>query len=349
MSNRILRRSGHRQKRLLRFAPSSRGFTQIELLVALSVIGVLAAIIIPAVQAVRETSRRTQCQSNLRSFSAAIAGYEGMHQKLPESGGPPIGPSFRQAHPHSPHVALLPHLEQHSLATRIDTTHSPDIPSNSPGEVADHLRSIMPAFLCPSDGVDLGTNYRVCTGPDFRGWHVPDDPLGGPFRIVQAVPLAEIRDGLSQTAAMSERVKSDLDPLVYSHPQDYWYSGAIDVFGLDVTADELVVICQSGGAAPPEFDPYVGHMWHLASFGSTWYNHVITPNSRLVDCSFHGYGGRALLGSNSGVHKASSRHNGGVNVLYLDGSVRFVSDSVDLMVWRSMASIVGDSLPSGAF
>jgi prepilin-type processing-associated H-X9-DG protein len=105
----------------------------------------------------------------------------------------------------------------------------------------------------------------------------------------------------------------------------------------------MIQICSSLSTPPPpdRFYPYVGFTWGVFGYDFTWYNHSVGPNSQVPDCTTNGAQSPSSANwktSLRGVHKASSRHSGGVNVVFMDGSMQFVSDSIDLGVWRAVAS-----------
>lgn len=330
------------------------GFTMVELLVALSVIALLAALLIPAVMSARESSRRTQCTSHLRQFGQALHGYEAARGRFPpatvesESRGTP-GVSYSNQH-YAPHVHLLAYLEQEPLFQQIDVSR-PAIPTWDPAHVLECANVTIPVFLCPSDGSRRGTNYRVCTGIGPGAFDDPGGahPAGGAFSDMRGHSAADFQDGLSNTVAASERIQSDEDPSDFDAERDYWFSNAFLVVGRAPTADEMQVIAASLTAPPPAFYPHVGQSWLNSGYDYTWYNHVTTPNAPLPDCSVNGLqsnprdppGSSLHSPSLSGLHKASSRHSGGVNVLLVDGAVRFINESVDLAVWRAMATRKG--------
>lgn len=324
-----------------------RGFTQLELLVVLAVSGLLAAIIIPAVQAARESSRRTECTNHLRQFGSAMHAYEGVHQAFPRvfnyglTQAPPawFGISSIEAVP--PHAVLLPYLDQMSAFQNIVDSTSIGLSGNPIDGIYPAAQVVVPVFLCPSDRGDFGNNYRVCIGSDIRGHDHPAS--NGAFTGFDARRTGEFRDGLAYTAAASERVKSDLDFDTYS-PEDFWKTGLLDAAPRPDT-DTMIQICSSLTGPPPVgvFYPYVGFTWGLPAYDFTCYNHAVGPNSPVPDCtSAHPLNPPTSSywngGMNYGIHKASSRHPGGVNVLLMDGSVKFVGDSIDLSLWRALAT-----------
>ena len=130
-------------------------------------------------------------------------------------------------------------------------------------------------------------------------------------------------------AAFAERVVGDRNLDRY----DPWRDRAtIPEAGMGgVTPDDMASACQMVPVLPVTHYSHDGSTWLLTSFPQTLYNHVLPPNSRIPDC--HAYPGYAIT--------ARSHHHGGANVLMVDGSVRLVSDSVDLAIWRALASVTG--------
>lgn len=323
---------------------SRQGFTQIELLVVLAVIGVLVALIVPAVQSVRETSRRTQCTAHLASFGKALHAYEAGNNHWPpfadHTPQAAIGTNY-----YSPHVLLLPYLDQMPVWQEIDLN-APAPPQRRRDKLPPLFQQRIPVFLCPSDGTDFGNNYRVCIGAGIGIM----EPYGGAFADLDGSP-GRFRDGLSQTAAMSERVKSDLDFDAYSREEDYWFTGWGSVLRRPPTRDEMIMVCSSLSGPPVSYDPYVGHTWQYAEYDSTWYNHVVGPNSAVPDCTSSWRNtpitSTGRVSPIPGIHKASSRHPGGVNVLMMDGGVRFVADAIDLGVWRAIGTRAGGEIVAG--
>lgn len=316
------------------------GFTQLELLVAIAILGVLAAIIIPAVQAARESSRRTQCQSHLRNFGDAIHAYEATMRHWPPKMDRthqqmfPSGSTWQSRTYYSTHVLLLPFLEMTPLWSRIDMT-QPAPPHHARKLVGEPFTEVVPIFLCPSDRGEFGTNFRFCTGAEVS-WA----EASGAFADLDGNG-AKITDGLSNTAAMSERIKADerIDP--YDWQEDYWFTGVANLPGYTgISADDLIPICMANSPPPPLYDPFVGHTWQYAAWDTTWYNHAAGPNSRVPDCTTVLYDPVTTnrTGIAPGIYSARSRHPGGVNLLMMDGAVRFVSENIDLATWRAVAT-----------
>lgn len=199
------------------------GFTILELLVAIAIVGVLAALLLPAVMQSREAARRLQCQNNLRQMGTALHGFEAANASFP-----PGHDAFQQLD-HSWCTAILPYLEQTELYLRYDYSHAWNDPA-PPGGNAQIAQASLPVFLCPSTAhewpgaVDYGGLYGVgydslldTTGPtDLTpgfgigyGW---DQGIltavqmlfsSGPQRM-SPIRMADIRDGTSHTFLVGE-------------------------------------------------------------------------------------------------------------------------------------------------
>jgi len=192
-------------------------------------------------------------------------------------------------------------------------------------------------FLCPSDVSEFGNNYRVCSGA--LDLSAPDGAFG--YKNGQPIKFSDIHDGLSNTVAVSEKIKSplseDWNPLT-----DVWYTGLWSGPGQDIpSGDQLQEVCAKLNSKPLAWQTWTGYTWLIASGTFTEYNHIATPNLRTPDCTIYAGGpGEHTMPSAAtlGSQKATSYHAGGVNVMYLDGHLSFVSDNVDKFVWWEMAT-----------
>jgi len=328
-------------------ATERRGMTMLEILVALTVIAILAAILIPAVSSVRESSRRMTCQERLRSLGIALQAFEASRRQFPSCSGPMIPQSRTVAEPFSPHRQLLEFIDQTPLSVDLRKMGMQASSFASRDELPASLRSPLPAFSCPSDPIEFGTNYCVSFGADVR-MRAPNDDTGGSFSALGGRRASHYHDGLSHVVAMSERKKSSLAVETFGIP-DFWHSGLCAITP-DYSAEELEQVCESLTGPPSAFDPHVGWYWHLAGFGQTWFNHLRNPNSQAIQCSSDATSPNSprstYSSSASAVVQAGSYHSGGVNTLMMDGAVRFVSDSVDNDVWRKLGGIVDGGSPN---
>jgi prepilin-type N-terminal cleavage/methylation domain-containing protein/prepilin-type processing-associated H-X9-DG protein len=304
---------------------AGRGFSLVELLVVISIMGILAGLIIPAVQAAREASRHLQCANNLKQIGLALHNYEGVFGSLPPGRMLTYDPRFAGSNPpctssivdKSILVMILPMIEQSNLYNSMNQ----DLTI-----LAHENRTVFPAsvaaYACPSDPdagtprdadggilVRLGladpnasfpmvfTSYSACYGSFYvnaikrpsNGCQVPPNLAGqadGVFNDLSPIRLASITDGLSQTLFLAEK---DLTAL-----------RALDQF--DATLSE-----RRG-------------WWITGNWGDTLMTTMYPPN--MLDKV-------SLSAGNSHFYAASSSHPGGVNSLFGDGSVKFLKDTVN--------------------
>ncbi len=337
-----MERTGH----LKRFPSSSirSGFTITELLVAIAIMGALAALILPAVQGARESARRMTCQNNLRQLGLALHNFEERNGTFPMNGGPwirfPPTAAHRTGAGFSVLAQLLGDMDQSALSTQFDFTRYNQFNGDDEKNV--------PTFQCPSDpSGDRGTNYRVCDGSLVRTQtSTVDKTQLGLFGVHLPATPGEVSDGLSNTIALSERVRSDESLSSFQRPADWAGSGLFNLLpvGQAVSPDEMVETCTALSGPGIGYVGTMGWYWSHATPMHTEYNHVATPNSSIGDCAIdsligtpQGSGGTA----EGGMLTARSQHPGGVNCLLGDGSCRMVSDSIDLRLWRSLSTIAG--------
>ena len=314
---------------------SHSGFTLVELVVVMAVIGVLISLVAPAVQRVRESARAIDCRSRLRQIGIALHNYSDTHpDRLPPAfepctffpGGARIETNL------SMQAQLLPYLDLGPLWGTIDLRETGVLRRQEPPTSqfnATLLQTRVAAFECPSDAVvPGGISYRASSGTSPARYEAP--PPGTYMGIVQVTGcrLSRITDGLSTTAFFSERVIGDRNSQVYDAWRDVSYS--VVAPPTVSSPDDAMAMCSTTTAAPAQHGSYAGATWLITSEMFTSYNHVLPPNSRIPDC-------------HDGVHAITARsfHAGGVHVLMGDGAVRFVSESVHLPVWRSLASLYG--------
>ncbi|MCA9104507.1 MAG: DUF1559 domain-containing protein [Planctomycetales bacterium] len=297
------------------------GFTLIELLVVIAIIGVLVALLLPAVQMAREAARRITCQNNLKQLALAAHNYHDTMGQLPFGQG-------GTGNKYSALSQLLPYFEQANLQNRINFS----VPYQDP--VNDAARMLeLSLFRCPSDGTNPlpqtggATNYMTNKGTSVV-WGLNAGPnanmprLNGVFYRDSEVRFGDIPDGLSNTAMFSERLMADGSNGMISPVSDVFFHP-----GSPTTPDEAMTLCESHDInnLANQFPLFMGAPW---IDGQHAYQHISPPNHR--SCGFFGIG-RATM-------PPSSRHPSGVNVAACDGSVRFVTNSVDLGSWRAFGS-----------
>ena len=327
-------------------------FTLVELLVVIAIIGVLVALLLPAVQAAREAARRMQCSNNLRQYGLALQNHHGARQvfpasflaykkdEFPERKILVTGDEYQSGQPyasnHSWIVQLLPYLEQQALHQQIDF----DKPANdfTAGNINMELRAIPLAIArCPSDtGVEwpggegfAPTNYVSSYGnsgcASSRGCANDDDKPTGYMFIASQTSIRQVTDGTSSTVGVSE--------CLVGRP---WVR--------KVTSGNLDQVL--AGTSPPIDQNTTGWGGRGASWFWGFRNHTLgfttfmPPNDPLT--SNH----EPEVLTSYGFFAARSNHTGGVNAAMLDGSVRYVNDSIDVVAWRAMGSMEGGEVVS---
>ncbi|MDQ3329569.1 MAG: DUF1559 domain-containing protein [Planctomycetota bacterium] len=314
----------------LRFAARRTGFTPIELLVVIAIIAVLIALLLPAVQQAREAARRTQCKNNLKQMGLALHNYNDTYGVFP-----PLG-LFRTdvtSDSWSAHARILPFLEQANLQNLIDWNVSYSLQP----AVA---KTRVPVYLCPSDPNDRErldgtfTHYPVTYGFVAGTWFVwdPATRQSGDGAFVPNRPNGprNFTDGLSNTIGVSE-VKAF---------QAYLRDGGTPA-GLNqpIPADPGAIAGYGG-----DFKTDTGHTeWVDARVHQTGVTMTFGPNTVVpytsggiaYDVDFNSSReGKTTNGTTYAAVTSRSYHTGTVNSLLMDGSVRGVSENIDLVTWR---------------
>ncbi len=306
------------------------GFTLIELLVVIAIIAILIALLLPAVQQAREAARRSQCRNNLKQFGLAIHNYHDAYNCFP------MGSATGASNQISAHARLLPSMDQAPLYNlvnfNVDYLHASNLNARMTN---------VPTFVCPSN-VDalpgsLGGRNTYCWNGG-NGVVMYDSGLAGqpePNGVLyntRRYRFNDVTDGLSNTAVMAEKMTGDGSQTISSPRTDTFRPGTYPN-----TADEAVQQCNAMDVTNLSLQGVsnVGAPWLQQYHSTNQYSHVMPPNGR--SCMFPP--GRIATASNS-------QHTGGVHVLLGDGSVRFVSESIDIRVWRNIGSINGGEVVS---
>ena len=326
---------------------AATGFTLVELLVVIAIIGVMVGLLLPAVQAAREASRRSSCTNNLKQLTLALHNYESTHKVLPArqtgtgaawTGADHTNTNTRRV---SGWVMLLPFIEQQALVDQISapmtvgTTIYPawgpspqnpntDTPAYPPWRVQ------LSSLVCPSDANiqtkadnDAGrSNYRFSAGDSVSRTWSRDNPARGLFsgNVDKGFPLSAVTDGLSNTVALSERLFGQ-DTLMIKQ------GISRSTIPNDGTAVSPLQCMTSTNPLNPREYATAGANWS----GRRWANGlpvyngfttVLPPNS--LSCV-----GGTNQDTVNVVLPPTSNHPGGAVVSMADGSVTFISDSIN--------------------
>jgi prepilin-type N-terminal cleavage/methylation domain-containing protein len=348
-----------------------RAFTLVELLVVIAIIGVLVALLLPAVQAAREAARRIQCSNQLKQLGIALHNYHDTHKVFPYrqggTGTPSSSATTTNTQQGSGLTMLLPYLEQANLYNQIASPQRFSNVSYQPfGDSAADASSYelwftrIPAFVCPSNSKakpfsNFGpSHYAFCGGDTAERIQSSNVGLRGAFGYQSNRRIANIVDGTSNTIAMSEAAST-----IGTGTRRLWGGIARDQ-GSSV-AILSPIRCQQtverGGsgqylASVATVSESRGSRWCRGTAEYVGFNTILPPNS--ASCQV------GIFQSN-GIFSATSRHPGGVGVVLCDSSVRFIAQNIDsgnlatrdllkeegrspYGVWGALGSIAGDEV-----
>lgn len=324
------------------FRGEGGGFTLVELLVVIAIIGILIALLLPAVQAAREAARRSSCVNNLKQIGLATQNFVQVRGQFPAGDPQKVCPTHPSVgaflYRWSSLAMITPYMEQFNVYQALNmnvplytyTGSNPGPGYNvAPDNVAP-VSSVIPLFLCPSDTerkVDEfygPTNYMACWGSGVPPWTIyTTAATDGVYYESSATRFADITDGTNNTALGSEST--------------LWRGGTATTLTAENAREVMVstrtmpiseATCSTIGASVQTSN---NGRWADGWPRYSGYDHYLVPNSQVPDC--------AVVSPMRALWKAArSRHPGGVNLLLCDGSVRFVGDTVDRDTWHALGS-----------
>ncbi|PQO27802.1 DUF1559 domain-containing protein [Blastopirellula marina] len=305
-----------------------RGFTLVELLVVIAIIGVLIALLLPAVQQAREAARRSECSNNLKQLGLALHNFESAQGHIP-------GGEYSDAQYFSPHAMLADHMEQGNITAKFDLTKGV---FDEPNYTLSFLQ--VDSFICPSDAfpaegvAQAYTNYHCNWGSwvvlnNWDGVFGPqaDNQGASTAKALKPLKFGKIVDGLSNTAAFAEVVNGVGDTGAPNTKFDCYETGNPSATTIAGVQQELMQLdWTSMTIAWTGTWRYRGVPWMEGSIWRTGYNHLLPPNQP----------GFVPGGDfNKIVSPPSSYHPGGVQVTLCDGSVQFIPETIDGITWKA--------------
>lgn len=318
---------------------SATGFSLVELLVVIAIIGTLVGLLLPTVQAARESARRTTCASNLRQLGIGLLGHESAKKRFPagyvsEAGRSPQDPATRDRPPGTGWGLLIAaYIEEGRLADR----YRADLGIADPANAA-IVSAAVPFFRCPSDngpreafavqaadgtphasGVTLGRSSYVGNAGHREPWARPLESwvgvANGPLYRNSWLQISQVSDGTSKTvflgehlSRLSQKAWAGTAPGAFSHPTPEF----VQTSQSEPDAAATLLLVHSG---PAEDEPGVIH----------------PPNDE------HAH-----------VCQMYSDHPNGCNVMFGDGGTRFIGNSIDRQAWAALSSYNGGESDSGS-
>jgi prepilin-type N-terminal cleavage/methylation domain-containing protein/prepilin-type processing-associated H-X9-DG protein len=322
------------------------GFTLVELLVVIAIIAILIGLLVPAVQKVRASAARLECQNNLKQIGLACHNYASTYGYLP----PGFAPFDR-----SVQTIILPYIEQGNVAKKFVN----GVDANAAGN---HVFADVqiPIYLCPADP---SNNYIAGPNGEQRGkcnyfgnlglnanMYATDAGTVGVFQVPPSlkpsVRIVAVTDGTSNTAMFAEIKRSNAAPFDRSNYTNWtWRQPAlIYLINPAVWSDTVInaKVCDNWDDNNNwNVISYRGEEYYRGLPALSMYTHTVPPNYTGWDCG-NGY-------QYTAAHMAArSYHDGGVNVVFVDGSVHFISDSIAVATWRALGSRSAGDLVDGS-
>jgi prepilin-type N-terminal cleavage/methylation domain-containing protein/prepilin-type processing-associated H-X9-DG protein len=347
------------QSTAVRAARFKRGFTLVELLVVIAIIGILVALLLPAVQAAREAARRTECINHEKQYGLGLLNYHNDYKRFPPGGtanwslkySPKCAP-FWDDNRGTWIARILPYLEEQSLFDRISPLDSPDVCNPIGAALANR---VLPAFLamgrCPSDGFareEPYCNYVGSMGPTCLFGGCADDSfdrfceMPGIYKRTSLMPGLNAADKLYGLFSRIEMAKVSLKDVTDGTSKTLFV-------GENLVESELHLRCVGRGTTPFQA-AYWAHVNGGSAHGSTTIpiNWPIDP-TLVSSCGMPNCNNAPFNPTNFNASMGfKSAHPGGANFLFVDGSVQFISEDIDHTTYQFLGHRYDEQVLNGA-
>lgn len=344
-------------------ASRRQGFTLVELLVVIAIIGILVALLLPAIQAAREAARRTECTNNMKQFAIACHNYHDVYKTFPRAAyiANALNPgctsgigancdAWRCWQGFSAHSMLLPYMEQEALYNEINWNREW---YNSPQSARSQR---VDGFICPSAVPKAqvapsiwqggpGCNYAVSVGPTLYWASGTKGNHPGAFQVHYETKMGDLLDGTSNTILAAEVLTGDgtgaywpgepVRGATYSGPGPWRYPNLPENL-ISAWGQQALAHIQSN---PTDHLSSNGWGWLGSNYTQTVFNTVAPPNWKFPTCIATNPPGYSS--DRDGIYPSRSQHPGGTVHAVADGSTRFITDDIDYNLYQGLGTRAG--------